>query len=91
MPSSALRAGNARPYECFRSSGDERRGDHWSPESLPPGEGIRCGGELADSVVRPYMMLRIRKMPSDRHHPDSVRRVVGPREVTRGGQTRSGN
>ena len=50
---------------------------------LPPGEGIRCGGELADSVVRPYMMLRIRKMPSDRQHPDSVRRVVGPREVTR--------
>ena len=44
MPSSALRAGNARPYECFRSSGDERRGDHWSPESLPLGEGIRCGG-----------------------------------------------
>ena len=32
MPSSALRAGNACPYECFRSSGDERRGDHWSPD-----------------------------------------------------------
>ena len=54
MPSSALRAGNARPYECFRSSGDERRGDHWSPESLPSGEGSRCGRERADEGIGPY-------------------------------------
>ena len=33
MPSSALRAGNARPYEFDRTSGGERRGDHWSPAS----------------------------------------------------------
>ena len=58
MPSSALRAGNTRPYECFRSSGDERRGDHWPPESLPLGESIRCGGGRADRVVRPYKVRR---------------------------------
>mgnify|MGYP001638121673 CR=1 FL=1 len=33
---SALRAGNARPYEFDRTSGGERRGDHWSPASLQP-------------------------------------------------------
>ena len=32
---SALRAGNARPYEFDHTSGGERRGDHWSP-ALPP-------------------------------------------------------
>ena len=44
----------------------------------------------ADRVVRPYRMLRIRKKPLARHHQDSVRRVVGPREVTWGGQMRPG-
>ena len=32
---SALRAGNARPYEFDHTSGGERRGNHWSP-ALPP-------------------------------------------------------
>ena len=31
-----------------------------------------------------------RKMVPDRHHQDSVRRVAGLREVTRGGQIRPG-
>ena len=45
---SALRAGNARPYEFDRGSGDERRGDHWSSDNLsglarpPPCK--HCGG-----------------------------------------------
>ena len=33
---SALRAGNARPYEFDHTSGGERRGDHWSPAFLRP-------------------------------------------------------
>lgn len=33
---------------------------------------------------------RIRKILPARHHPDSVRRVVGLREVTKGGQIKSG-
>ena len=32
---SALRAGNARPYEFDHTSGGERRGDHWSPALAP--------------------------------------------------------
>ena len=44
----------------------------------------------ADEDVRPYGMLRIRKMLPDCHHQDSVRRVVGLREVTGGGQIRPG-
>ena len=30
------RAGNARPYEFDRTSGGERKGDHWSPAFLRP-------------------------------------------------------
>ena len=33
-------------------------------------------------------LYRTRKMVPDRHHQDRVRRVVGLREVTRGGQIR---
>ena len=39
----------------------------------------------ADEGIGPYRMVRIRKTPPDRHHPDSVRRVVGLRKVTWGG------
>ena len=35
-------------------------------------------------------LYRTRKMVPDRHHQDRVRRVVGLREVTRGGQIRPG-
>ena len=41
---SALRAGNALPYEFDHTSGGERRGDHWSPALAPP------LGELARSA-----------------------------------------
>ena len=43
-----------------------------------------------DRAVRLYRMLRIRKTLPDRHHQDSVRRVVASGEVTWGGQIKPG-
>ena len=48
--SSALRAGNARPYGFYRSSGGERRGDHWSPVPAAAVVGV-------DDPVRPKAPL----------------------------------
>ena len=165
MRASALRAGHARPYVVCRTSGGERRDDHWLPEkakrgqsalradwgsflnqffsfsarkkrtvsncqekkegkvrtvvlnltqmisdsscpsrkSLPPERSLRSAHRLsaelpskanicgrtgssaptrcdarsrkrADEGIGPYRMVRIRKTPPDRHHPDSVQR-----------------
>ena len=57
---SALRAGNARPYEFDHTSGGERRGDQWSPALAPPSGGAgaqRLRGTYTNPAAPPLRCL----------------------------------
>ena len=71
---SALRAGNARPYEFDHTSGGERRGDQWSPALAPPSGGAgaqRLRGTYTNPAAPP---LRCLSGEASRCGGDGVRR-----------------
>ena len=59
MRASALRAGHARPYVVCRTSGGERRDDHWLPEKAKRGQSAL----RADwgSFLTPFFSFSFRK------------------------------